>query len=94
MRSSLGQEDPLKEEMAMHSRILARKTPWTEGPGVTPNGHKELDKTYQQGGIEMASESCEHRSRDMTDGQKTLVSISIYQLLRCLLSWFFGKQRY
>ena len=26
---SLGQEDPLEEEMATHSSILARKIPWT-----------------------------------------------------------------
>ena len=30
---SLGQEDPLEEEMAMHSSILAWKIPWTEEPG-------------------------------------------------------------
>ena len=30
---SLGQEDPLEEEMATHSSILARKIPWTEKPG-------------------------------------------------------------
>ena len=30
---SLGQEDPLKEEMASHSSILAGKIPWTEEPG-------------------------------------------------------------
>ena len=29
---SLGQEDPLEEEMAMHSSILAWKTLWTEEP--------------------------------------------------------------
>ena len=28
----LGQEDPLEEEMATHSRILARKIPWMEEP--------------------------------------------------------------
>ena len=28
-----GQEDPLEEGMATHSRILARKIPWTEEPG-------------------------------------------------------------
>ena len=36
---SLGQEDPLKEEMAAHSSILAWRIPWTEEPnglhGVT-----------------------------------------------------------
>ena len=30
---SLGQEDPLEEEMATHSSILAWKIPWTERPG-------------------------------------------------------------
>ena len=30
---SLGWEDPLEEEMATHSRILAWKIPWTEEPG-------------------------------------------------------------
>ena len=29
----LGQEDPLEEEMATHSSILAWKIPWTEEPG-------------------------------------------------------------
>ena len=30
---SLGQEDPLKKEMAAHSSTLAWKIPWTEEPG-------------------------------------------------------------
>ena len=30
---SLGWEDPLKEEMATHSGIPARKIAWTEEPG-------------------------------------------------------------
>ena len=30
---SLGQEDPLAKEMAIHSSILAWKIPWTEEPG-------------------------------------------------------------
>ena len=28
---SLGQEDPLEEEMATHSSVLAWEIPWTEG---------------------------------------------------------------
>ena len=31
--SRLGQEDPLKEEIATRSRILARRIPWTEERG-------------------------------------------------------------
>ena len=30
---SLGQEDPLKKGMALHSNILAWRIPWTEEPG-------------------------------------------------------------
>ena len=42
---SLGQEDPLEEEMATHSSILAWETPWTEEPGgYTVHGMaKKLD---------------------------------------------------
>ena len=30
---SLGQEDPLEKEMAIHSTTLAWRIPWTEEPG-------------------------------------------------------------
>ena len=33
--SSPGQEDPLEEDMAMHSSILAWRVPWTEEPSAT-----------------------------------------------------------
>ena len=37
----LGLEDPLEEEMATHSRILAWEIPWTEEPAdQSPYGHK------------------------------------------------------
>ena len=38
----LGWEDPLEEEMATHSSILAWKIPWTEEPGglQTPGSQK------------------------------------------------------
>ena len=31
--STLGQEDPLEQGMAIHSSILAWRIPWTEDPG-------------------------------------------------------------
>ena len=34
---SLGQEDPLEEEIATHSSILAWRIPWTEEPGGLPS---------------------------------------------------------
>ena len=30
---SLGWDDPLEKEMAIHSSILAQRIPWTEEPG-------------------------------------------------------------
>ena len=40
-------EDPLEEEMATHSRILAWEVPRTEesGGGCSPRGHQELGTT-------------------------------------------------
>ena len=34
---SLGQGDPLKEEMATHRSLLAWRIPWTEKPGRLPS---------------------------------------------------------
>ena len=42
---SLGQKDPLEEETATHSSILAWKIPWTEETGYSPRGGKESDLT-------------------------------------------------
>ena len=39
---SLGRVEPLKEEMATHSSIIAWRIPWTEEPGgLQFTGHKE-----------------------------------------------------
>ena len=44
---SLGLEDPLEEEIAAHSSVLAWKIPWTEEPGgLQSKGHKELDLSH------------------------------------------------
>ena len=44
---SLGQDDPLEEEMVTHSSVLAQESPWTEETnGLQSMGvAKELDKT-------------------------------------------------
>ena len=53
---SLDWEDPLEEEMAIHSSILAWKISWTEEPGGLQSpkstlwGHKELDTADHRGG--------------------------------------------
>ena len=43
---SLGQKDPLEEEMATHSSILTWEIPWTEEPsGLQSLGLQESDTT-------------------------------------------------
>ena len=43
---SLGSEEPLEEEMATHSSILAWEIPWTEEPsGLQSMGLQESDTT-------------------------------------------------
>ena len=43
---SLGQEDPLEEEMATHSSVLAQEITWTEEPGrLQSMASQELDMT-------------------------------------------------
>ena len=48
---SLGQEDPLEKEMAIHSSILAWEIPWTEDPvqsiGLQRVGHNLVTKQQQ-----------------------------------------------
>ena len=43
---SLGWEDPVEKEMAIHSNILAWEIPWTEEPGeLQPMGLHASDMT-------------------------------------------------
>ena len=43
---NLGQEDPLEKEMAIHSRTIAWKIPWTEEPvRLQSTGSLESDTT-------------------------------------------------
>ena len=44
---SLGQEEPLEEEMATHSGILACKVPWTAEPGRLQTTGSQRDTTEQ-----------------------------------------------
>ena len=45
---SLGREDPLEEDKAIHSSILAWRIPWTEKPGgLQSRGRIELNTTMQ-----------------------------------------------
>ena len=43
---SLGWEDPLEKERAIHSRILAWKIPWTEKPGRLQSMGSQKNQTW------------------------------------------------
>ena len=44
---SLGREDPLEEEMATHSSILAWEIPWIEDPGgLQSMGSKRVEHDW------------------------------------------------
>ena len=41
-----GREDPLEEELATHSSVLASEIPWTEEPGgLQPMGSQRVGQT-------------------------------------------------
>ena len=55
---SLGREDPLEKEMAIHSSTIAWKIPWTEEPGkLQPMGSQGVGTTsiahFTDGNTEM-----------------------------------------
>ena len=46
---SLGQEDPLEEEMTIHYSIIAWEIPWTEEPGgLQSMGLQKVVSTHAQ----------------------------------------------
>ena len=74
---SLGQKDPLQEEMATHSRILAWQIPWIEQPGGLPSM-----KEVERGGHDWVSMS--------TCIYKQLDKISAL-IVHCILKNFWEK---
>ena len=44
---SLGRKDPLEEEIATHSSILAWEIPWTEEPGGLQVGYSNESDTTE-----------------------------------------------
>ena len=67
---SLDREDPLEEEMATHSSILAWKVPRTEEPDT--GSHKESDTTEQ-----LSTGMCTHvHTHNIWLVFKTLILIS------------------
>ena len=86
---NLGQEDPLEQEMAIHSSILAWRIPWTEEPGrlqsmglqrvrcdlATEHMSKALSWVlFQHGYIEMLQ--CQSRGCDLWNNKACVHSLA------------------
>ena len=66
---SLGWEDPLREEMAIHLSILVWKMPWTEEPaGYSSWGCKESD-TKEQLTLSLIRSNIQYISLSVTEIQ-------------------------
>ena len=57
---SLGQEDPLEEEMATHSSILAWRIPWTEEPGGLQSIGLQRVRHNEHSCTHLSSDNTEH----------------------------------
>ena len=70
---SLGQEDPLEEDMATHSSVLAWRIPWTEEPaGLQPGGHSESDTTERPSGAHTHQFHVWRRTGDVVPAHREL----------------------
>ena len=80
-----GSEDPLREEMATYSSILAWKIPWTENPGgLQSMGHKESDTTEQ---ISVSACVCVRaRTHTHTHSPSSIVGLWVYDNSLSLIS--------
>ena len=72
---SLGQEDPLKEEMTTYSSTLAWKIPWTEEPGG-------LQSTgSQRVGHDWAHTQCIYANHNIWMGETKLMKMNLEKML-------------
>jgi len=86
---SLGWEDPLEKEMAIHSSTIAWKIPWTEEPG----------RLQSMGSQRVRHDWATSRSRSFTLHQSSISRVTIYsldvllsQVCLVLLSQFWTSQ--
>ena len=72
--TSLGQENPLEEEMATHSSILTWRIPWTEEPGEIQSvgshrvRHDRATNTLKEAEITQDPQSSHNKIKGQTDG--------------------------
>ena len=84
---SLGWEDPLEEEMATHSSILAWRIPWTEEPGGLQSMGSQSDTTQRPS-------TSTHRSKKFCLQNVNLVCKSLADPLNQIMQtgWVFNTR--
>ena len=76
---SLGREDPLEKEMAMHSSILAWRVAWTEEPGgLQSMGSQRVghDRATELKVILESKKPCKNVSFEETSPHRNVKSVS------------------
>ena len=85
---SLGQEDPLEEEMATHSSTLAWRIPWTEEPGgLQSMGSHRVRHDLKHGIVPERKSDFPRVTWPVSDGHKPPGTTSHVLSSLCPVSW-------
>ena len=89
---SLGGEDPLEEEMATHSSILAQRIPWTEEPGglqaMRSQSQTQLSTHTSKPWHDLKENKCYWRYMCFSPQIIFVVPWNIWASDRCQQTWF------
>ena len=85
---SLGLEDPLKEEMATHSSILAWRIPWPEDPGGLQSMRSQSHTQLRQ----LRMQACTVETKETNDNNKKCLEWTLS--LQASLAMGFSRQEY
>ena len=84
---SLRRQDPLEQEMALHSSILAWKIPWAEEPGGLQSmglqkefGHDLVNKQTKNTVIRIYTRSPEHNTLEQLPWTKAIPPLAPFKI--------------
>ena len=92
---SLGQEDPLKKEMATHSSVLTWRIPWREEPGGLQSmglqsvGHDQVTNTHSHLDIQRVSVL-----PSLVQASPSWASVSPLSKWKCWMQWLLRASQF